>query len=68
LHEDTPPATATPLEWLLLTNVAVRTWQDATERIAWYCVRPGIEQFHKLLKSGCTGEDCRLEDAARLKP
>jgi Transposase DNA-binding/Transposase Tn5 dimerisation domain len=68
LHEDTPPATATPIEWLLLTNVAVQTWQDATERIAWYCVRPQIEQFHKILKSGCTVEDCRLEHAERLKP
>lgn len=35
LHEDTPPAMATPIEWLLLRNVAVQTWQDATERIAW---------------------------------
>ncbi len=68
LHEDSPPATTTPIEWLLLTNVAEQTWQDATERIAWYCVRPGIEQFHKILKSGCTVEECRLEDAERLKP
>jgi hypothetical protein len=68
LHEETPPARATPIEWLLLTNIPVQTWQDATERIAWYCVRPQIEQFHKLLKSGCTVEDCRLEDGERLKP
>jgi hypothetical protein len=68
LHEDTPPPKATPIEWLLLTNVAVSTWQDVTERIGWYCVRPQIEQFHKILKSGCTVEDCRLEDGARLKP
>jgi Transposase DNA-binding/Transposase Tn5 dimerisation domain len=68
LHEDSPPAPVPPIEWLLLTNRAVQTWQDATERIAWYCVRPGIEQFHKILKSGCTVEDCRLEDAERLKP
>lgn len=68
LHEDRPPTSAAPIEWLLLTNVAVRTWQETTERIGWYCVRPGIEQFHKILKSGCTVEDCRLEDAERLKP
>src|SRR5215213_1013363 len=68
LHEDSPPATVPPIEWLLLTNVEVQTWQDATERIAWYCVRPQIEQFHKILKSGCTVEDCRLEHADRLRP
>jgi hypothetical protein len=68
LHEAAPPAQTTPVEWLLLTNVAIQTWADVTERIAWYCVRPGIEGFHKVLKSGCTVEDCRLEDAERLKP
>jgi hypothetical protein len=68
LHEETAPARAKPIEWLLLTNIAVQTWQDAIERIGWYCVRPQIEQFHKILKSGCTVEDCRLEDAERLKP
>lgn len=68
LHEDTLPAATEPLDWLLLTNVAIASWQDTTERIAWYCVRPGIEAWHKILKSGCTVEDCRLEDAERLKP
>jgi hypothetical protein len=68
LHEEMPPAKVEPMDWLLLTNVAIATWQDTTERIAWYCVRPGIESFHKVLKSGCTVEDCRLEDATRLKP
>jgi hypothetical protein len=68
LHEATPPATIEPLNWLLLTNSAIESWQDATERIGWYCVRPGIESWHKILKSGCTVEDCRLEEAERLKP
>jgi hypothetical protein len=31
-------------------------------------VRPAIEAWHKIVKSGCTVEDCRLEDAERLKP
>jgi hypothetical protein len=56
------------VEWLLLTNVAIVTWADVTERIGWYRVRPGVESFHKVLKSGCTVEDCRLEDAERLTP
>jgi hypothetical protein len=68
LHEASPPPAVTAVDWLLLTNVPVQTWQDTTERIAWYCVRPGIESFHKILKSGCTVEDSRLEHANRLKP
>jgi hypothetical protein len=68
LHEDTAPAKVEPIDWLLLTNVAIASWQDTTERIGWYCVRPGIEAWHKIVKSGCTVEDCRLEDAERLKP
>jgi Transposase DNA-binding/Transposase Tn5 dimerisation domain len=68
LHEAAPPAQTVAVEWLLLTNVAIVTWADVTERVGWYCVRPGIESFHKVLKSGCTVEECRLEDAERLTP
>ena len=31
-------------------------------------MRAGVESFHKVRKSGCTVEDGRLEDAARLPP
>jgi Transposase DNA-binding/Transposase Tn5 dimerisation domain len=68
LHEATPPAGAEAVDWLLLTNVAVTTWADTTERISWYGVRPGIESWHKILKSGCTVEDSRLEAAEKLIP
>jgi hypothetical protein len=68
LHEDTPPEGIEPLDWLLLTNVPIESWQDATERISWYCLRPQTLSWHKILKSGCTIEDCRLETAERLKP
>jgi hypothetical protein len=68
LHEDAAPQGSEPLDWLLLTNVPIQTWQDTTERIGWYCLRPQIESWHKILKSGCTIEECRLETAERLKP
>lgn len=55
------------LEWLLLTNLEVSTFEDATERIRWYQQRWQIEVFHKILKSGCNVEDCRLETLKRLK-
>ncbi len=68
LHEETPPTHVTPVDWMLLTNVPALTWQDALERIGWYCVRPEIESWHKVLKSGCTIEACRLESVDRLIP
>ena len=68
LHEERPPEGVESLDWLLLTNVAIATWLDATERIGYSCVRPGIESWHTILKSGCSVEDCRLSEAERLKP
>jgi hypothetical protein len=56
-----------PLDWLLLTNVPIESWQGATERIGWYGLRSLIESWHKILKSGGTSEDCGLETAERLK-
>lgn len=67
-HEDAAPEGVEPLDWLLLTNVPIQTWQDAIERLGWYCLRWLIESWHKILKSGCTVEECRLETAERLKP
>jgi hypothetical protein len=67
VQETTPPADGTkPLEWLLVTNVAVTNFLEAVERVKWYRLRWNIEIFHKVLKSGCKVEDCRLENAEGL--
>jgi len=63
-----PPTEATPLEWKLLTNYPTLTPDDVLERIEWYCHRWTIEIFHKILKSGCKVEDCRLQSEERLQP
>lgn len=40
VREETPPASvAEPLDWLLLTTVAVLTPADALERVDWYICR-----------------------------
>lgn len=62
-----PPKKATALEWMLLTNVAVDDFESAHERVCWYKLRWTIEVFHKILKSGCQVEACRLQSADRLK-
>jgi hypothetical protein len=64
--ERTPPPGAEPVEWLLLTTVAVTTTEEALERLAWYAARWGIEVWHKVLKSGCQIERKQLGTATRL--
>lgn len=61
-----PPEGKKPLSWTLLTNVPVGGFEQASERLLWYRRRWSIEEFHKILKSGCGVEDCRLETAERL--
>jgi len=56
-----------PLSWTLLTNIPVTMEEQALLKISWYRRRWSIEEFHKILKSGCIVEDCRLQTAERLK-
>jgi hypothetical protein len=68
VREDHPSADVDePIEWLLLTNVPVTDFDDAVQVVAWYCCRWQIEVWHKVIKSGCTVEDCRLQTADRLQ-
>lgn len=60
------PSEAKPLEWMLLTNLPVNTFDEAIEKVRWYCLRWKIEIFHKILKSGLKVEECRLGTAERL--
>ncbi len=68
VQEVDPPPDVSPLSWLLLTTVPVRTFDEAVECVAWYCLRWQIEILHKILKSGCRIEAAQLTSAARLKP
>ncbi len=67
VREVEPPAGVEPIEWLLLTTVAVQTVDDAIERVAWYACRWGIEVWHRILKSGCRIEARQLATAERLQ-
>ena len=62
-----PPADIESISLAPLTNLAVKDLADATEKIEWYRVRWGIETWHKIMKSGCKVEDCRLEQGVRLQ-
>jgi len=62
-----PPAEVQPIEWLLLTTVAVDSVEDASERVQWYACRWGIEVWHRILKSGCRIEARQLATGERLE-
>ena len=64
--EKNPPKGTDALEWMLLTNIPVISFDAALEKIRWYCLRWRIEIFHKVLKSGLKVEDCRLNTADKL--
>jgi Transposase DNA-binding/Transposase Tn5 dimerisation domain len=67
VREDDPPVEVDePIEWLLLTNTSVQNFDEAVRVVGWYSCRWQIEVYHKILKSGCTVEDCRLQKAERL--
>jgi len=66
VSEREAPQGLEPLTWTLLTNIPVTSAEQAIERLGWYRRRWSIEEYHKILKSGCPVEDCRLQTAERL--
>ena len=61
------PAGVEPVEWMLLTTVAVEDFAGAEEKLDWYARRWGIEVYHRTLKSGCRIEQRQLGSADRLE-
>jgi hypothetical protein len=66
-QEVNPPSGQKPIRWCLLTTVPVHTLAQAIERIEWYVKRWTIEEFHRVLKSGCQVEARQLTTRARLQ-
>ena len=66
-QETDPPTGQKPICWCLLTTVPVRTLAQAIERIQWYVKRWTIEEFHRVLKSGCQVEARQLTTRPRLQ-
>jgi Domain of unknown function (DUF4338)/Transposase Tn5 dimerisation domain/Transposase DNA-binding len=67
LESTAPPAGVEPIEWMLLTNVPVRTLAEAVEKLQWYALRFQIEVYHRVLKSGCQIEERQLGNAERIE-
>jgi hypothetical protein len=61
------PAEVSPLQWMLLTTCEIQTFEQAVEKLDWYCQRWGIEIYHRTLKSGCKIENRQLGSADRIE-
>jgi hypothetical protein len=68
VREDNAPKGVTPLEWILLTNVAVTTEEQAWERVTWYECRWVLEEYHKAQKTGCAIEELQFTSSQALEP
>ena len=66
VEEERTPAGAAPIRWLLLTTLAVDTPQDCRRIVEYYSRRWRIEDWHRILKSGCKVEELAHRTAARL--
>jgi hypothetical protein len=62
---DTPTG-HTPVQWILLTNLAIDTPEKILAVVDHYRARWTIEEYFKALKSGCLIEERQLEDLHNL--
>jgi len=66
LQEKNPPPGATAVHWVLLTTVPVHSMKQALQCIQWYCRRWRIEEWHRVMKSGCKILEHQHHDAETL--
>lgn len=60
IWEPNPPAEVKPLEWVLLTDLQVNSFEQACEIAQIYATRWLEEEFHKALKTGMAAEAMQL--------
>jgi hypothetical protein len=65
--EENPLPGTDPVEWFLLTTMKVSSCTDAERCLRWYTLRWRIEDWHRVLKSGCRIDDLANETAERLR-
>ena len=66
-REEQPPPAVEPLEWFLLTTLRVTSTAEATRILRWYALRWRIEEYFRVLKSGCKVEELQHHTAERLE-
>ena len=66
-REENPPPNTEAVEWFLLTTIDLGSPEDAEQCLRWYCLRWRIEDWHRVLKSGCRIENIAHETAERVR-
>ncbi|WP_342190210.1 IS4 family transposase [Stieleria varia] len=67
VREVNAPKGVSSIEWVLLTSLPAATLEDAWQVVSDYENRWLIEEYHKVLKSGCNLEGHSLRSADRLE-
>jgi hypothetical protein len=65
--EQAPPEDVEPLEWFLLTSREIDCVADAQQCLQDYALRWRIEDWHRVLKSGCAIEKLAHQRVERLE-
>ena len=66
-REVNPPPGAERIEWKILTTLEIKDIYDAIKCVNYYKRRWKIEEYFRVLKSGCKIEDYKLDSAEKLK-
>lgn len=64
--EPHPPEGAKALRWVLLTTIPILSHKLALRILRWYTLRWRIEEWHRVLKSGCRIESHQHRTADKL--
>ena len=67
VRETAPPDGEEAVEWFLLTSLDVDSFEAAVSIIGYYLKRWRIEDFFRVLKSGCRAEHLAFHTAERLQ-
>jgi hypothetical protein len=65
--EAAPPEGTAAVEWFLLTTIDITSAEDAVQCLRWYCLRWRIEDWHRVLKTGCRIEQVAHNTAERIR-
>ena len=66
IEEVDAPKGVKPIRWVLLTSLPVKSFEDAWQIIEDYEHRWLIEEYHKVIKSGCSIENTHCEPQIAL--
>lgn len=64
--EINPPDGLEAAHWILITTLEINSYEKSLMIVNCYSMRWKIENYFRVLKSGCTIEECRLGEAQRM--